>query len=482
MTSITLPNEWRVRDYQWPLWEYMVKDQGLRAIAVWHRRAGKDATALNITALKMWERPGMYLHMLPNQTQARKVIWDARDYDGKRLIDQAFPPALRDGTPNNTEMKILFRPVGEGRASLWQLAGSDNIDAWMGSNPVGVVMSEFDLTNPHAWDYLRPILSMNGGWALFIFTFRGKRHGYALFQAAQKNPNWFAQKLTIDDTRDEIDRDRTAKGLPSIMEAIEDDRASGMAEELIRQEYWCDADVPMPGAIFAHEYTKCVDDGRIGEEYAPIAGVPVDTAWDLGKGSETKHKTAIWFFQRGASIRIVKYFESWGHSVSWYWDKLKEFQQQFGWEYGQHWGPHDLIVADWSTDRTRLEVAYALGLEFRRVANLSVEDQHNAVRMLFPRFCFYESECRNIGKEGGDGLASISSYQFEEDETKSTPQQKYFKRKPLDNWATDGAAALRYLAVAFSDHIEQVRPVEPRFDMTFDEQMAVMKRKARRYG
>lgn len=221
-----------------------------------------------------------------------------------------------------------------------------------------------------------------------------------------------------------------------------------------------------------------MDDGRISDEHAPVAGVPVDTAWDIGRG----HKTAIWFFQRGATIRIIKYFEDFGHDVCWYWDKCKEFEKRFGWEFGKHWGPHDLRVTDWSTKRSRLEVAYDIGLEFNIVPNLSIEDQHEAVRQLWPRFVFYESECRNVGTEGGDGLAAISSYQYEEDENKSTPQQKYFRKLPLDNWATDGAAALRYLSVAFTDAIEQIKDVEPRYDMTFDEQMAVMKRRARRYG
>ena len=36
-----------------------------RLVAVWHRRAGKDSTSLNITAVETFKRKGVYWHMLP---------------------------------------------------------------------------------------------------------------------------------------------------------------------------------------------------------------------------------------------------------------------------------------------------------------------------------------------------------------------------------------------------------------------------------
>src|SRR3954453_16142800 len=56
--------------------------------------------------------------------------------------------------------------------SIWQMAGSDNFDSLVGSNPVGVVFSEWALSHPDAWECLRPILVENEGWALFIYPAR----------------------------------------------------------------------------------------------------------------------------------------------------------------------------------------------------------------------------------------------------------------------------------------------------------------------
>ena len=81
-----------------------------------------------------------------------------------------------------------------------KLCGSDNIDSILGTNPYGVVFTEFSLHKPEAWDYIRPILADNGGWALFNGTPRVLNHFYQLYKAAEKDPKWFTMHLTRDDT------------------------------------------------------------------------------------------------------------------------------------------------------------------------------------------------------------------------------------------------------------------------------------------
>ncbi len=168
----------------------------------------------------MLQRVGVYWHMLPLNTQARKVVWDAIDREGRRVIDQVFPLPLRKSV-NSTEMKIELW-----NGSIWQCVGSDNYNALVGSNPVGVVFSEYSLADPASWDFIRPILAENGGWALFIYTPRGKNHGYTLYNTALA-AGWFVQKLTVDDT----------KAVP--LGVIEEERRAGMSESMIQQEFYC---------------------------------------------------------------------------------------------------------------------------------------------------------------------------------------------------------------------------------------------------
>ena len=168
--DIILPNRWRPRDYQRRLWDYL-ETGGKRAVAVWHRRAGKDEVCLHWAACAAMQRVGNYWHMLPEASQARKAIWDAiNPHTGRRRIDEAFPPSIRVGQRDD-DMRIKLAS-----GSVWQVVGSDNFNSLVGSPPTGLVFSEYSLTNPAAWDYLRPILAENGGWCVFMMTPRGRNH------------------------------------------------------------------------------------------------------------------------------------------------------------------------------------------------------------------------------------------------------------------------------------------------------------------
>src|SRR4029077_15152611 len=77
MSDIHVPAQgWWPRDHQMPLWEYM-QAGGKRAIAIWHRRAGKDEIAMHHTAVQMLKRPGNYWHCLPEYAMARKAIFNS---------------------------------------------------------------------------------------------------------------------------------------------------------------------------------------------------------------------------------------------------------------------------------------------------------------------------------------------------------------------------------------------------------------------
>ena len=194
MTELTLPHNWSPRPYQRPLWDFLEKG-GKRAIAIWHRRAGKDDVALHWAACAAVQRPGSYWHLLPEYSQARKAIWHAVNaHSGIRRIDEAFPEELRANT-NEQEMFIRLK-----NGSTWQVIGSDNYDTLVGTPPAGIVFSEWARAAPAAWAYLAPILAENSGWALFITTPVGRNHALNMLNMARANPSWFGEVLTVNDS------------------------------------------------------------------------------------------------------------------------------------------------------------------------------------------------------------------------------------------------------------------------------------------
>ena len=161
MREITIPYNYTPRPYQENLFD-CIANGFRRAVAVWCRRSGKDKTLINLIIKEAMKRVGVYYYFFPTYNQGRKVMWDGIDRDGFKYMDH-IPPELRDGDPNKAEMKQRLI-----NGSLFQIIGTDNIDAIMGTNPVGCVFSEYALQNPAAWDLIRPILAENGGWAVFI--------------------------------------------------------------------------------------------------------------------------------------------------------------------------------------------------------------------------------------------------------------------------------------------------------------------------
>ena len=426
-TEISIPNDWEPMAHQWPLLDAMNNQGFKRAVVVWHRRAGKDSTSLNFTAVQAFKRPGVYWHMLPTALQARKVVWDGIDRNGRRVIDQVFPPEVRKAV-NNQEMKMEL----EG-GSIWQCVGSDNYDSLVGANPVGVVFSEYSIANPAAWDYIRPILAENGGWAIFIFTPRGRNAGYNIYKMAQKNPKWFCQKLSIDDT--DVISD----------EVLQDEREAGMSEAMIQQEFYCAFDVPIEGAYFGNVLNRAHKDGRVGR--VPIEPhLPVHTAWDLGIGDAM----AIWFVQAtGKEIRLIHYYEHTGEGLAHYINYLMTWAKENNVRYGEHFAPHDIQVRELSSGKSRLDTAREMGIRFTVVKRHAIDDGIEAVRRLFPRFWIDEVSC-------DQGLICLSDYTKVWDDKKMM-----FQDKPLHNYASHGADALRYFAMGWRESMTGDRP---RFD------------------
>jgi len=415
MTTITIPYLFTPRDYQLPLLEAM--DSGYkRAIWVAHRRSGKDKTILNLTIKKMCERVGSYYYLFPTYQQARKVIWEGIDRDGFKFLDH-FPTELVK-KKNDTELKIELK-----NGSIFRLIGSDDIDSIVGTNPVGCVFSEYSLQDPAAWDYMRPILAENGGWAIFNYTPRGENHGYQLLEMAREDTTWFTQVLTVNDT----------KAIP--LEVLEQERREIIAKDgndaLYQQEYYCSFKTPIAGAYYVQQIMKAMEEGRIGK--VPIEPtIKVDTAWDLG----IDDSTTIWFTQSvGKEIRVIDYYENNGEALSHY---VKVLQDK-GYIYGNHFAPHDIQVRELSTGKSRLETAKSLGINFQVAPNISVEDGIDAARNIFSKCWFDEKRCER-------GLNALKSYHKEYDE-----KNKCYRNTAKHDWSAHGSDAFRMFAVTYRD-------------------------------
>lgn len=309
--------------------------------------------------------------------------------------------------------------------SIWQCVGSDNYNSLVGANPVGVVFSEYSIADPASWDFIRPILAENEGWALFIYTPRGRNHGLSLFETAQKADGWFAQKLGVSET----------KAIP--ISAVDAERAAGMDEDTVLQEFYCSFDAAVKGAYYASLLNQAENDKRIG--FVPHdASKPVYTAWDLGVGDAT----AIWFYQvQGGEVDVIDYYEASGVGLDHYVRVLKAKPYTYT---NENIFPHDIGVHELSSGKSRLDLLSSLGIRGRVLPKSSIEGGIAAVRMLLPRCRFDKEKCAK-------GLEALRQYQKEWDSVR-----RDFMPRPKHDWTSHAADAFRYLALGIKEERNKI--------------------------
>lgn len=420
-TQIKL-NKFKARDYQLPILDAIENKGYKRVLAILPRRAGKDITAFNLCIRTCLKSVCVVYYIFPTYSQAKKVIWDSITNTGQRILD--FIPEELIAQKNSQEMKIRFK-----NGSLLQLVGSDNIDSLMGTNPKLCVFSEYALQDPRAYQYIRPILTANGGTALFISTPRGKNHLWELYQIAQNSPEWFCYKLTVEDT-----------GHIPLYE-IEKEKAEGiMSDDLIQQEYYTSFTMGIEGSYYAKYLDRMRVKGQIGT-VGWESGFKVHTAWDLG----VRDATTIIFFQTiGQTVRIIDCYENSKVGL----DHYAKILEQKPYVYGKHIAPHDIRVKEFGSGLTRIEKARQLGIAFTVAPDLSIEDGIEAVRSALSKIWIDEMACAPL-------LKAIENYRQEYD-----ARRKVYKNHPLHDWSSHWADCLRYLCISLPKTRDGLSPEE----------------------
>jgi phage terminase large subunit len=399
----------------------MVDDKNVCAVI--HRRAGKDIFSLQAWLLRGLKRIGTHVYLFPLHKQARSVIWQGLDFDGKPFMD-AIPSALVSKR-NEARMEIdLFN------GSKLILAGSNNYNGLMGSNPVTIIYSEFSLHNPLARQYLNPIIVQNKGKEILQFTPRGMNHGYEVFNQVKDLPDYHIEYLSVDQTFKQ-------DGITPIIDKADIKRAKdlGMSDELIRQEFYVDFEVGNLGAYYTAEMGNMVREGRICP-LKPDPSLKLHSVWDLGGTDST---AGILFQVVGNFIHILYLIHDSGMGFKYYLEEAESVRKNFGCQWGYHFGPHDIDQKHqgWEHTESRLTQARKNGWHFQMVPKVDFEDGIESVRYVFPKLRIDKTNCDLL-------VRALREYQRLFDEKLGV-----YKKHHLENWAVHIADAIRYLSVTY---------------------------------
>ena len=390
-------------------------------VSIVHRRAGKDIACLQIWLLRALLRIGTHVYLFPMLNQARSVIWNGMDFDGKPFISN-IPECLID-YKNDARMEIRLI-----NGSRLVLGGSNNYDGLMGSNPVTIIYSEFALHHPLARQYLHPILIQNQGIEIINSTPRGKNHLWDLFETVKENPKYHIEHLSVEQT---FKHD----GSPIITpEMIAEAKKMGMSDETIQQEFYCSFNVGNVGSYFTREMDAMTREGRI----LPLRAnphLPVHSVWDLGGTDAT---AGILFQVEGEHVNVLALLHANNEGLKHYLDWATKLINQWGCQWGHHFMPHDVNQKhqNWEVAESRLMKARQAGWLFQVTPKLDVEDGIEAMRVLLPKL--------RINKTEGLLVRALNEYQREYDF-----ERQVYANKPMHNWASHIVDAVRYLAVNY---------------------------------
>src|SRR5262245_9689011 len=428
MPEIRLPNAFTARWYQARAMAYF-DSHGKRAVHVWARRSGKDVCFMHQIAKAAHQRIGTYFHMLPTYAQAKKTVWDAIDDQERRIIDTVFPKAIRKGQ-NETELKIDFR-----NGSIYQLIGADNFNTVVGSNPIGLLMSEYALIDPRAWQFFRPILAQNQGWAVFLGTPRGYNHFHDMLEIAKRERDWDWSVVDAIQagTMTQADIDREVR--------------TGMPEEMADQEYLVSFSAANVGAILGRRIERAEKDGRINDDVKlDPNGAGVVVSSDIGY----RDTAAFWFWQAiPGGFQLLGYDEDNGLDAEDWIERLRAQPIPIS----KVMLPHDAKAKTFSSRHSVLEKFLQAGFRCAIVPQTRIVDRINAARSVIQRCKFSKAACSK-------GLQMLRDWSFKFDE-----ERKTFSREPDHNYASHGGDAFSYGCQSVEEFIAEPNPMDPYRDI-----------------
>ena len=379
------------------------------SVLVCHRRFGKTVCMINHlirSALMSKLKNPRFAYIAPTFKQAKSIAWDYMKQFTSKIPNTKF---------NETELRVDL-PNG----SRITLLGAENSDGLRGIYLDGCVIDEYaNIDGKLFAEIIRPALSDRKGYCVFIGTPAGMNNNfYDLYQHANGAEDWFNYKAKASDTK--------------IVDPEELEKAKEvMGEKKYMQEFESDWIANIEGAIYGEEIAKIEDKNQIARvPYDPT--LPVSTAWDLGVAD---HSSIIFFQQKGTGVQIIDYHEERGHGLPHYIQMLEEKP----YIYKDHFAPHDIDVQEFGNGKTRREIAYQLGVRFKVVPKLPVEEGIHAVTMLLPRCWIDTDHCKNL-------IDALRHYH-----RKYIDKNRMFRSKPVHDWSSHACDAMRYLAVGLQE-------------------------------
>lgn len=391
------------------------------AFLICHRRFGKTVACVAemvIRAIYTKKKNAQFAYVCPFRSQAKAVAW-------QYLVDMTYGLAV---DVKVSELSVTL-PNG---AKIW-LSGSDNVNALRGLYLDGCVLDEFAQIRPDLLEgVIMPCLLDRKGWLVMIGTAYGRLNKFfEFYEKSRDDPEWYHSDIKVTDSNiiaiEEVQRIKNA-----------------VSTAKFQQEFMNDFSAELVGTYYAAQINELEQGGRLNSEVHWQKDIPVQVAFDIGRGDNT----VAWFWQETPhGIQWIDYYTNNGEQAQHYIQMVKDKPYSISRVHL----PHDAKAKTFATHKSALE-QFVEGFngtdtQVNIVPKLSVEDGIEAARQVlkFSHFdydrCYYGVECLRVYRKQWDGV------------------KQCFSKSPLHDYSSDSADSFRYASImANKDYLPAPTP------------------------
>lgn len=411
--------------------EFILSERRWDCLVV-HRRGGKTFSALQklLKRALSHKRPGppkRYAYVAPTRDQAKDIVWGYL---------KRFTSGIPGVVKNEAELTVTLPD-----ATTIRLYSGENYERMRGLYFDGVVIDEPEDIDPLAWPaVIRPTLTDYQGWAIWIGTIKGKKGQWKRLLDAQENPEWFSLLLRASES-----------GIipESELRDIEEDAKRRGVHDIYLQEYECDPNIGIPGALFAKHVTDAITSGRV-IDFPWERSELVHTFWDLGS-PENMRCTYVQFC--GREIHVIDH-DADLHDPDMTPARRVAHMLAKGYPLATHFFPHDAEAKEKSGKNFQQQMREA-GLENIRIIPRcrTIWPGVNKLAEIFPRLVFHKSNTAYL-------IESLENYRRKIDKDGSVTDRIH------EDWSCHSTDSMRMLAEAMLNgmlrgHSEVIRETRP---------------------
>lgn len=326
---------------------------------------------------------------------------------GDIIKDHQLPYEVLESTIRaKNGSQFIFRGLKHNTTDLKSLEGADIV--WV---------EEAENVSDKSWEILIPTIRKPGSEIWVSFNVKNITDPTYQRFIAQQDDDIICKKVSWRDNPffpDVLDKERR--------------KLERQDPEAYAHVWEGEPDTRRNGAVYAKQLSKARDDGRITK--VPYdSGYEVFSAWDLGYADST----AIWWLQWvGRELRWIDYYENSGEQLEHY----VKLHKDKPYNYSMAYLPHDGGAGNIRGDSVSKQLT-AMGVKNTVLQRES--DITPGIELLRQTIAFSVFDADNCK----DGIHALDNYGYEYDE-----DRQVFKPRPVHNWASHGADAARYAAIA----------------------------------